>query len=279
MPLAATLAQLANASGYRPDDPLVIAVGRSGRRPAYLARGCLPAGLGAMSPRTLVYAASLAKQVTAACAAILGLDIETPVSQLVPSLPPSAGPVRLRHLIHHTGESPPGTRFAYSNPGYILLAEAIGRAGGEPVPQLARRLIFEPLGMRDTLFWSGPAPHPPGAVPMSAPLSIGDGGLWSTADDLLRWAAALDQDRLGITARVQTPGCLDDGTPLDYAWGMGVRTHGELTVYRHGGGYAELRAMLVRVPDKGLDLVVLALGDRTERRVDLTDRLLDVLLA
>jgi hypothetical protein len=66
MPLAATLAQLATASGYRRDDPLVIAIGRRGRRPVHLARGCQPGGGGAFTTTTQVYAASLAKQIVAA---------------------------------------------------------------------------------------------------------------------------------------------------------------------------------------------------------------------
>jgi CubicO group peptidase (beta-lactamase class C family) len=280
VPLAATLAQLATASGYRRDDPLVIAIGRPGRRPVHLARGCLPGG-GAFTMTSQVYAASLAKQIVAACAALIRVDVDAPVSDFRPGV--TTPDVRLRHLIHHVGGPPPGVRFAYSNAGYVLLAEAIGRAAGEPLADLAQRLIFTPLGMTSSLFWAGPEPRPPGAAPLDTaeppPLSIGDGGLWSTAEDLLRWAAALDEDRLGITALVQTPGRLDDGTPLDYAWGMGVRDRAGVREYRHGGGYADLRAMLVRVPERGLDLVVLALGDRTERRVELTDRVLQALLA
>jgi hypothetical protein len=96
---------------------------------------------------------------------------------------------------------------------------------------------------------------------------------------LVRWCDALNGDRLGVTGLVQTPGRLDDGTPLDYAWGMGVRSHKGHLVYRHGGGYADVRTMLVRVPEIGLGLVVVAAADRSERRTALTDALLDVLLA
>jgi hypothetical protein len=83
MPLATTLSQAPTASGYGRDDPLVIAVGRAGRRPAHLARGCYPAGSsgviacsadpgrGGPTISTLIYVASLAKQVVAACAALL----------------------------------------------------------------------------------------------------------------------------------------------------------------------------------------------------------------
>jgi CubicO group peptidase (beta-lactamase class C family) len=303
MPLAVTMSQAAAAAGYGRDDPLVIAVGRAGRRPAHLARGCFAPGgadvvacaadpgRGGPTATTLIYMASLAKQVTAACAALLArdgrLDVDAPV--------PWSRTVRIRHLIHHTSGLPadpatatrpgfpPGSRHSYSNAGYARLAEIIGAVAGESLPRFARRRIFEPLGMVDTLFWTGPEPHPPGAAPLDpahpAPLSVGDGGMWSTAADMLRWADALNTDRLGVTALMQTPGALDDGTPLGYAWGMGVRDVGGHVAYRHGGSYADVRTMLVRVPDAGLDLVVLALADRTERRTALTDRLLTALLA
>lgn len=319
------LTQAADSSGYGRDDPLVIAVGRAGRRPAHLARGCFPSGAagvvacavdpgrGGPTTTTQVYLASLAKQVTAACIALLvrdgRLDVDATVASVLPGRPPWTRAVRIRHLIHHTGglpgesaaapagddrtsagvlgavrapEDPPGTRYRYSNAGYVCLADVVSAVAGEPLPGFAQRRIFAPLGMTGTSFWPGPAPRPPGAAPLDpprpAPLSLGDGGMWGTAADLLRWADGLNRDRLGITALLQTPGALDDGTPLDYAWGMGVRRcHGHLA-YRHGGAYADVRTMLVRVPGDGLDLVVLSLADRGERHTGLTDRLLAALL-
>jgi CubicO group peptidase (beta-lactamase class C family) len=309
MPLAVTLSRLADTAGYGPDHPLVIAVGRHGRRPAHLSRGCFPSGAsgviacavdpdrGGPTTTTLVYMASLAKQVTAACAALLvhdgRLDVETTVAAWLPDLPDWSHTVLIRHLLHHTSglplegdrtvEAPPGTRYSYSNVGYVLLAEIVRAAGGEPLPDLAHRRIFAPLDMTQTLFWYGPEPAPPGAAPLEKsqppPLSIGDGGMWSTAADMLRWADALDHDRLAVSDVMQTPGRLDDGTPLDYAWGMGVRTYAGHRAFRHGGSYADVRTMLVRVPEKGLDLVILALADHGSRCVRLTDSVLETLLA
>jgi CubicO group peptidase (beta-lactamase class C family) len=156
----------------------------------------------------------------------------------------------------------------------------VERITGEALPDYARHRIFEPLGMRDTTFRADATPI--GAVPLDparpAPLSIGDGGMWSTTTDLLTWCDALNTDRLGGTALLETPGRLDDGTEIDYAWGMGVREHRGTRVYRHGGSWADVRAMLVRVPDQGLGLVVLAAADQSERRTALTDALLDRLL-
>ncbi|MFC4117733.1 serine hydrolase [Nonomuraea zeae] len=147
------------------------------------------------------------------------------------------------------------------------------------MPHHAGSRLFAPLGMTGTRFWPGPEPAPPGAAPTDpswpAPLSLGDGGVWSTAADLLRWSQALNADELGVSALLQTPGRLDDGTLLDYAWGIGVRSHAGHRVYRHGGGWAGLRALQARIPGLGLSLVVVAIADHTERRVDLAGSLLD----
>src|SRR5260370_21345707 len=48
--------------------------------------------------------------------------------------------------------TPPGTRFVYSDINFILLGEIVRRLSGEPLDVFARRNIFEPLGMNDTMF-------------------------------------------------------------------------------------------------------------------------------
>jgi hypothetical protein len=55
---------------------------------------------------------------------------------------------------------------------------------------------------------------------------------------------------------------------------MGVRRSRGQVVYRHGGSYADVRTMLVRVPERGFDLVILSLADRSTRWTALTDALL-----
>ena len=125
------------------------------------------------------------------------------------------------------------------------------------------------------------APHPPGAAPLPdphpAPLSLGDGGIWATAHDLIRWNQALDVDQLGVSTLLHTPGTLDDGTALDYAWGLGIRSHAGRRIYRHGGGWPGLRAQLIRIPDQRSSLVILAPADDTDRTIGLANALLDEL--
>ncbi|MGI3785884.1 MAG: serine hydrolase, partial [Janthinobacterium lividum] len=68
------------AAGYVSHDPLVVGVQRAGEPPAFVSSGRTSVGE-PMSADTVVYVASLAKQVTAACAALLvqqgRLDLES----------------------------------------------------------------------------------------------------------------------------------------------------------------------------------------------------------
>jgi CubicO group peptidase (beta-lactamase class C family) len=316
--LADRLAVLIAGAGYGSREPVIAGVHGQGWPPVFTAQGMTAAGEPA-GPATLAYAASLSKQITAGCAALLvregALDMEDTLARWLPGLPGWAGAVRLRHLLHHTAAlsdaqvdaiagnaadrttaavlsaleqvpalaGPPGTAHDYSNAGYVCLAAVVARAAGQPLPEFAAQRVFVPLGMSGTRYWPGPAPAPPGAAPLAAahpaPLSLGDGGVWSTARDLLRWSQALNADELGISQLMQTEGSLDDGTPVGYAWGMGVRSHHGYRVYRHGGGWPGLRALLARIPDLDQSLVIIALADDSERRVELAATMLDLVTA
>ncbi|WP_250009380.1 serine hydrolase [Actinoplanes sp. M2I2] len=313
------VAALVEQAGYGPDDPLVVGVRPGGGPPAFLARGRDAAG-NALTTGAVVCTASVSKQITAACAALLvrrgRLDTRDSLARWMPELPAWAGAVEVRHLIHHTSGLPegvefddlhragvdrttarvleaitgrdhpdaaPGIRYRYSNAGYICLAVVVERAAGRPLPDFAREHVFQPLGMADSRYWSGPAPHPPAATPTDprypAALSLGDGGVWSTARDLLRWNTSLDRDELGIAGLVHTPGRLDDGTELDYAWALDVRTHRGCRVYRHGGLWAGLSIQLVRIADRQAGFVVAALDIEEERTGRLADALIEELTA
>lgn len=316
--LTERLSALIAGAGYGGREPVIAGVHGRGRPPVFAAQGVTRAGEPA-GPDTLAYAASLSKQITAGCAALLvregALDVEDTLARWLPGLPAWAGAVRLRHLLHHTAAlpdaqvdaiaggtadrtsaavlaalaripaltGPPGAEHAYGGAGYVCLAATVERAAGQPLPDFAARRVFTPLGMTSTRYWTGPAPAPPGAAPLAsahpAPLSLGDGGVWSTARDLLRWGQALNADELGVSALMQTPGCLDDGTPVGYAWGMGIRSRAGHRVYRHGGGWPGLRALLARVPDLDQSLVILALADDSERRAGLAASMLDLVTA
>lgn len=58
----------------------------------------------------------------------------------------------MKRLYREPLRSVPGTRFVYSDIGYIALGEVVHRVSGQMLDEFARRNIFVPLGMRDTGF-------------------------------------------------------------------------------------------------------------------------------
>src|SRR6185312_6948629 len=58
----------------------------------------------------------------------------------------------IKRLIKEPLRNPPGTRFTYSDIGFITLGEVVARVSGMPLPQFARQNIFQPLHMHDTGF-------------------------------------------------------------------------------------------------------------------------------
>jgi CubicO group peptidase (beta-lactamase class C family) len=108
-------------------------------------------------------------------------------------------------------EAPAGTRFKYSDVGFIVLGELVERLGGMPVDKFAKKHVFEPLKMTDTTFTppealkkriapTGPRKgkiilgevHDPRSFAMGG--VAGHAGLFSTADDLARYCRMLLRD-------------------------------------------------------------------------------------
>jgi CubicO group peptidase (beta-lactamase class C family) len=241
------------------------------------------------------------------------LDVDAPIATWLVELPSWSQTVRVRHLVHHTAGLPsteavweqmeragerdwtsdgvfaalsttdeldhePGTVHAYSNAGYICLARVVERVSGTGLGAFAEEQLFGQLQMRSTTVWSGPEPSPPGAVlarPLESPrpLSVGDGGLWTSVNDLLRWNEALLSDAIGVSERLHATGTLDDGSPLDYGWGVRVFHAGGNRVDSHGGSRDDANAKLVRFPDLGMGFAALALDGDVERMVALSDSL------
>src|SRR4051794_22935210 len=194
---ASGVVEIVRAAGYAVETPLAVGVSTGGEE-ITVAQG---AGLGraTFGAKSVAYAASLAKQVTGACAALLErrglLDLAAPIAEWMPELPPWRERVRVRHLIHHTAgmpdvwpqmqsagqsdwtsegviaaladtprlDSEPGAVYAYTSVGYIVLAAIVERIAVSPLPAFARSQIFDTLGMKSSVFWTGPAATPPTA--------------------------------------------------------------------------------------------------------------------
>jgi CubicO group peptidase (beta-lactamase class C family) len=163
----------------------------------------------------------------------------------------------------------PGASYAYTNSGYTLATFIVARVTGQSFAQFTRERIFEPLGMARTQWRDDFRRVVPGRATAYSPASRGwtqdmpfenahgPGGLLTTVGDLLRWNAALDQDRLGITAQLQERAALDDGTRLAYARGLFVERHRGLDEFGHGGVTSGYRAWTGRYPAQRLAVAVL----------------------
>jgi serine-type D-Ala-D-Ala carboxypeptidase/endopeptidase len=165
-----------------------------------------------------------------------------------------------------------GERWEYSNFGVGLLGYLLGRAAGSDYETLLRERITGPLGMADTSVALPPAQQgrfaPPfdtfmrPAKPWDLPTLVGAGGIRSTADDMLKFAAA----------------ALDPASPIGPAMttALGVRaqTGSQLSeqalgwqvfhpepgreIVMHGGGTGGFRTHLALEPAKARAVVALA---------------------
>jgi CubicO group peptidase (beta-lactamase class C family) len=164
----------------------------------------------------------------------------------------------------------PGTAYRYSNGAYALLALVVERVSGRSFQAFLRERIFEPLGMHNTLAYVREgAPVPQRAYGYSleegrwqrtdqslTSAVLGDGGIYSSIDDLARWDAALYDDRLlsDESRRLAfTPWTATDEP--DVAYGFGWRITGD-TLW-HSGETMGFRNVIVRWPNRRLTVIVL----------------------
>ena len=165
----------------------VVFVGRKGRlvwHKTYGSRTVDPTRE-AMTPETIFDVASLTKVVATATSIMIlvergKLRLNNPVSLYIPELKGEGRErVTIQQLLTHVSgyapdfdlrerwsghdeaikrliteplRNPPGTRFSYSDIGFIALGEVVARVSGMPLDQFAKKNIFEPLKMHDTGF-------------------------------------------------------------------------------------------------------------------------------
>jgi beta-lactamase class C len=88
---------------------------------------------------------------------------------------------------------PPGTRYSYSNLGFVLLAYAATTRANKPYSRLLSEAVTGPIGMTRTAPVICDAPNPLCALGHNAegqPVAPPPAGLWSTAEDMLRFIEA-----------------------------------------------------------------------------------------
>jgi len=253
---------------------------------------------------------SITKQFTAAAILQLQeagkLDIDARLATYLPHAP-HASEVTLRQLLAHTSGMPeyfscdsmppsttpdaligsiagkpldftPGTRWRYSNTGYILLGRVIEVTSGESYNHYVRAHLLEPSDMTQThtvadvprivdvslgyLPTSGAAANGP-ATP--APTLIDSygwsaGNIVSTVGDLQKWNAALAGGRI-ISARsyelMRTSATTSDGTVTNYGFGLFVDSLEDQPRIGHTGHSCGFAAEDEYFPRQDMRIVVL----------------------
>ncbi len=174
----------------------------------------------------------------------------------------------------------PGSRWRYSNSGYALLAMAVERASAKPFQDFLRDRIFHPLHMDQSVaFVPGKNRIPNRAYgyrkagdswifsDQSATSAVlGDGGIYTSIDDLVKWVGALDRRSLLSAAElspaftpVSAPGVeAPDHTPAAYGFGWFLDPYkGHRRTWHYGETCGFLTA-IQRFPDDHLTVIVLS---------------------
>jgi len=171
----------------------------------------------------------------------------------------------------------PGSRYSYSNTGYLLLGHISEIVSGRPFAELLDQRILTPLNLSHTRF--EPARGGAGMAEGYTPLGLGPvepsvpegkgwigaaGGLWSTPSDLLTWDLALMDGKVVKPASwkaMTTPRALTDGRSSAYGCGLSLRDRGPVLVLTHGGGVSGLGSRNAFIPSSRSGVALMANSD------------------
>lgn len=169
----------------------------------------------------------------------------------------------------------PGSEHTYCNTGYFLLAEIVKRVSGMTLRRYADKNIFARLGMASSHFhddyseivrnracgYKKEKKEHKGSVSILD--VVGDGGLYTTLNDLARWDRNYYDNRVGglgqaLIRELTTPGKLNNGEELSYAFGLFVENYRGLKVVHHGGSWVGYRLEFIRFPEQQFSVICLA---------------------
>ena len=169
----------------------------------------------------------------------------------------------------------PGTQYAYSNYGFVLLGAVVERLSGKSYDEHVAASVLAPAGMTAT----GTAPEDsmvagravgytrqlvPGSLVSNAPTlpyrGTPAGGGYSTVGDFARFAVAVRDRQLLDSAHTALllAGKVETGPGVRYAYGFIDRVVGGRRFVGHSGGAPGMNGQLVFEPNGGYVVVVLS---------------------
>jgi CubicO group peptidase (beta-lactamase class C family) len=260
-----------------------------------------------VQPDTVFQSGSIGKQFVATAVMMLveegKVALDDPLTKYFPDAPAAWKEVTVRQLLSHTAgftnypekfdfrkdwtedellkmvegiplAYPPGTKWDYSNLGYLTLGILIHRVTGEFYGDFLQSRIFKPLGMTSTRIISEEdiIPHRAAGYRLVdgelrnqewvSPTfnSTADGALYFTVLDLNKWDAALYTEKLVKKSSLEqmwTPVTCFGGKRYPYGFGWWVQQSNGHRLLEHGGAWQGFSAYISRYVDDRLTVVVL----------------------
>lgn len=252
------------------------------------------------APDTLFAIGSVSKQFTCAAVLLLAedgkLSVHDPVAKYYPNLT-RANDITLLDLMNHVSGYPdyypldfvdrrmrspisedelirhyaggkldfePGSKYSYSNTGYILLGRVAERVSGESLGTFLEKRIFKPLGMTQSIyepdladprlakgyatFLLSPPEH---IAPEGKGWLCGAGGIYSTPGDLAKWNLALISGKVlkpEAYALMTSPRKLSTGRISEYGCGLSTRTQSGRQILSHNGAVSGFNTWSATIP-------------------------------
>lgn len=192
----------------------------------------------------------------------------------------------------------PGEKWEYSNTGYNLLATLISRAAGMPFNDYLQEHIFKPVGMSNTSVYkyipgfdetmpnrvfgfgtkfNGTDRFSTDSHYLNA--AYGEGGIYSTLEDLMKWDKILYTDALVSSQTLEeafSPGILNNGAKTEYGFGWFIASSPTgKKVVKHMGGWAGFLTNMYREIEE--NNCIITLTNNNSRYYNMDDGLIAIL--
>lgn len=262
-----------------------------------------------VTSETIFQSGSLGKQFPSAVVMLLVEDgkvtLDDPLVKYFPDAPEGWRAIRVRHLLTHTSGIPdytekdldyrrdytedelakmtygltlefePGSRWNYSNTGYVLLGILIHNVSGKFYGDVLKERVFTPLGMKTARIINEEDIIPNRAAGYRrvkgelknqewvAPKlnTTADGSLYLTVLDLVAWDRGLRAKAVlkpESWARVFTPVALNSGKTYPYGFGWSVEDVAGQPTQQHGGAWQGFQTYLARYLVDDLTIIAFA---------------------
>ncbi|MEM7457759.1 MAG: serine hydrolase domain-containing protein [Planctomycetota bacterium] len=172
----------------------------------------------------------------------------------------------------------PGEKQQYSNTGYVLLGQIIINVSGQSLPEFFRSEIFDKLEMTNAHVFATDDSFAPAERVFGFAFTddghedndwhylngmVGDGGIYASARDLLKWDQGIQENKLVSAETLQqafTPGTTNDGESFPYGFGWVIESdeEGNTVGVQHSGGWVGFVTYIERDLETNVTVVVLS---------------------